>query len=94
LAARLEVGGDPGLVGDLREIVTRYPGRERLSELLMIALYRQGRQAEAISIFHTTRRWLSEELGSEPSHSLRSMHQSILRHEQLLIPLLAGGERA
>jgi DNA-binding SARP family transcriptional activator len=91
MTARLELGGDPGLVGDLTELVTRYPERERLSELLMLALYRQGRQTEALDTFHSTRRWLIDELGSEPSRSLRSMYQSILQQEPLLIPPAACG---
>jgi SARP family transcriptional regulator, regulator of embCAB operon len=81
--ARLEAGGDPGLIADLTEMVTRHPERERLSELLMLALYREGRQTEALGTFHTTRQWLISELGSEPTRSLRSMYQSILSHDAI-----------
>jgi SARP family transcriptional regulator, regulator of embCAB operon len=84
LDARLALGGDPGLIGDLREMVVRYPERERLSELLMVALYREGRQTEALNIFHQTRQWLIRELGSEPTHMLWSRYQAILGHEQML----------
>jgi DNA-binding SARP family transcriptional activator len=83
IEARLELGRDQGIVADLTELVMRYPEHERLSELLMLALYRCGRQTEALDVFHQTRQWLIRELGAEPSRALRSMYQSILVQELL-----------
>lgn len=85
IEAKMEIGVRPGLIGDLTEMITRYPERERLSELLMLALYREDRQKEALDIFHRTRQWLIDELGSEPNRSLRSMYQSILVQDPLLL---------
>ena len=61
----------PGLVAD-------YPLRERLAELLMLALYRCGRQAEALATFRDTRRRLVAELGIEPGPQLQQLHREIL----------------
>ncbi len=91
IAARLELGGDQALIADLTELFTRHPERERLSGLLMLALYRDGRQTEALGVFRKTRQWLVTELGAEPSHPLRALYQSILMHDQELSLMSRSG---
>jgi DNA-binding SARP family transcriptional activator len=78
MEARLELGGDRALIADLTELVTRHPEQERMSGLLMLALYHDGRQSEAVGVFHKMRQRLVTELGMEPSHLLRGLYQSIL----------------
>lgn len=63
----------------LEQFTARYPLRERFSEQLMVALYRSGRQADAIDVYHRTRQRLLSELGLEPNESIRSRFQEILR---------------
>ncbi|MYW92886.1 AfsR/SARP family transcriptional regulator [Amycolatopsis rubida] len=84
ISARLQVGEHHGLSHDLKQLVAENPARERLSEYLMISLYRDGRQGEAVSVFHSTRKWLSAELGLEPGPGLRRLYQSILMQDQVL----------
>ncbi|MFI6530915.1 BTAD domain-containing putative transcriptional regulator [Nonomuraea sp. NPDC050547] len=62
----------------LRETLARHPLRERLRELLMLALHRCGRQAEALQIFAEGRRILADELGTDPGEDLRRCHELIL----------------
>ena len=76
--------GDDTLVGELQGLVARHPHRERLQRELMLALYRTGRQAEALDAYHTARRTLIDELGIEPSPELQDLHRSILRQERTL----------
>jgi DNA-binding SARP family transcriptional activator len=78
VAARLAVGRHHDIVHELRQLVTENPGRERLSELLMLALYRAGQQSEALSVFHHTSRWLGSELGLSPGRAMRHLYQAIL----------------
>jgi DNA-binding SARP family transcriptional activator len=61
-----------------------YPWRERLAEMLMIALYRSGRQADALREYNVVRRRLVEELGMEPSTMLQDRMQAILKHDPSL----------
>jgi DNA-binding SARP family transcriptional activator/Tfp pilus assembly protein PilF len=74
----LALGRDLELVDELRRLVARHPWRERLRVLLMLALYRSGRQAEALAAFHDARRHLIDELGIEPGPQLRRVHEQIL----------------
>jgi DNA-binding SARP family transcriptional activator len=80
IEADLAVGRHSELVGELQELVAQHPLRERLRGQLMLALYRCGRQAEALELFRTTRRLLVEELGIEPSPSLQALERAILAH--------------
>ena len=64
--AELELGGRGELVGELEGLVADQPMRERLRGQLMLALYRAGRQAEALQAYHDARHELVEELGIEP----------------------------
>ena len=76
--ARLALGMHQSLVGDLRAHVDRHPLRERLWSQLMRALYRCGRQAEALRAFSELRRRLGEELGIEPSPALQRLEDEML----------------
>ncbi|WP_051116420.1 AfsR/SARP family transcriptional regulator [Amycolatopsis nigrescens] len=69
------------VVGDLAGSVAEHPFRERLCAQLMLALYRSGRQAEALDVFRVTRRRFDAELGIEPGGELRTLEQAILRGE-------------
>jgi DNA-binding SARP family transcriptional activator len=84
IAAELELGSAGELVGELEELVEQQPLRERLRAQLMLALYRSGRQAEALEAYQEARRVLIDELGLEPSEELRSLEQSILRQDASL----------
>ena len=82
----LSQGRHEELVGELEALVSRYPLRERLRGQLMLALYRTGRQAEALTAFRDARQALVDELGIEPSPALRRLHAAILRQEAGLAP--------
>jgi DNA-binding SARP family transcriptional activator/predicted ATPase len=84
LAAELALGGHAAAATELGELVVRYPFRERLHGLMMVALYRSGRQAEALQAFQAARRTLSEELGIDPSPWLRRLEADILRQAPAL----------
>lgn len=75
----LALGNDDDLIAELRGLIAEYPLRERLRGLLMQALYRAGRQAEALSVFRETHRFLLDELGVEPTAELRAVHQRLLQ---------------
>ena len=79
--AELAVGRHSDLVGELEGFADEHPLRERLRSQLMLALYRSGRQAEALQIYHDTRRVLVDELGIEPSPTLQQLHGAILRQD-------------
>ena len=74
-------GRDRELLADLTGLVKRFPLRERLRAQLMLALYRLGRQADALSEYRRARDVLDEELGVEPSAVLRDMHRRLLTGE-------------
>ena len=94
LRADLELGRHAELVGELESLVAEHPLRERLRELLMVALYRAGRQAEALETYSAARAALTEELGIEPSRELQELQQAILRHEPDARPAAGrGGHR-
>lgn len=79
--ADLALGRHEVLVPELRELVARHPVRERLRAQLMAALYRAGRQAEALDVYRDARRTLDEELGIEPGPALKQLEQAILRQD-------------
>ena len=81
IAADLALGRHHDVVGDLRELTTRFPLRERLWGFLMVALYRSDQQAEALRAYQTARRVLGEELGIEPNTALQRLEEQILLHE-------------
>jgi predicted ATPase/DNA-binding SARP family transcriptional activator len=81
LAAEIAEGRDADLVGELRALVAEHPLRERLRGHLMVALYRSGRQAEALEVMREGRRMLVDELGIEPGPELRRLESMILAHD-------------
>src|SRR5829696_509671 len=97
----LALGRHADLVGELEALVARQPLRERLRRQHMLALYRSGRQAEALAAYQDARRALVEELGLEPSKVLRELERRILQQDTTLdgaawsVPgaALAPGER-
>jgi tetratricopeptide (TPR) repeat protein len=79
--AELALGRHSELVSDLEALVRTHPLRERLRGQLMLALYRSGRQAEALEVYRLGRKALVDSLGIEPSPLLQQLHGSILRQE-------------
>ena len=69
------------MVGRIRRVLAEHPFRERLWGQLMLALYRSGRQAEALEAFGQARRLLAEELGVEPGPGLQRLQAAILAHD-------------
>jgi DNA-binding SARP family transcriptional activator len=82
--ADLALGRDSDVVAELEGLVAEHPLREGLRARLMLALYRCGRQADALAAYQATRRALIEELGIEPSPRLRELEQAILRQDPSL----------
>ncbi|MET7457847.1 BTAD domain-containing putative transcriptional regulator [Streptomyces sp. NPDC005574] len=80
----LEQGCHAEAVSELTALTAAHPLRERLRELLMLALYRSGRQAEALAVYADTRRLLADELGVDPRPGLRELQQRILRADPAL----------
>ena len=79
--ADLAAGLHAEVTGELERLVAEYPLRERLWRLLMLALYRGGRQADALAAYRRARAMLAEELGLEPGQELRQLERAVLRHE-------------
>jgi DNA-binding SARP family transcriptional activator len=84
IEAELEADRHAEVVGELESLADEHPLRERLRAQLMLALYRSGRQAEALQIYHDTRRVLVDELGIDPSPALQQLHGAILRQDAAL----------
>jgi DNA-binding SARP family transcriptional activator len=84
IAAEVELGRHGDAVVELEGLVLEHPLRERLREQLMTALYRSGRQAEALGVYQDARRALVDELGLEPGRALQQLHAAILRQERSL----------
>ena len=82
--AELVLGHAAELVPELERVVAQNPLRERPRGQLMLALYRSGRQAEALECYQAARRALVDELGVEPGTQLRALHQTILRQDPAL----------
>lgn len=80
----LEQGRHAEAVSELTALTAAHPLRERLRELLMLALYRSGRQAEALAVYTDTRRLLTDELGMDPRPELRELQQRILQADPAL----------
>jgi len=87
--AELAAGHDSQVVADLERLVAEHPLRERLRGQLMLALYRSGRQSEALELFRRTRAELVDALGVEPGPELQELHRAILAQS----PDLAAARR-
>ncbi len=81
VSADLESGRHVEVVGELESLTREFPLRERLWSLLMLALYRSGRQADALAAFQRARETLADELGVDPSPELQRLHERILRQD-------------
>ena len=82
--ADLALGREDELIGELEPLVERHPLRERLRGQLMLALYRAGRQAEALRVYQDARQHLAAELGLEPGEGLRRLERQILEQDPAL----------
>ncbi|MFJ1972103.1 AfsR/SARP family transcriptional regulator [Streptomyces sp. NPDC087903] len=89
LELRLGLGEAADLIADLRHLISQHPLRETLRGHLMLALYRSGRQAEALEEYGKVRELLAEELGIDPGRTLTRLYEGILREA----PELAAPER-
>ena len=87
--AQLQLGHHDEVVGELESLCAQHPLRERLWELRMLALYRGGRQAEALRVYRDAREQLIDELGLEPGPALRDLEARVLAQD----PTLAGVDR-
>jgi predicted ATPase/DNA-binding SARP family transcriptional activator len=88
--AQLAAGEHGRLVPDLERMAARHPLDEQVHGQLMLALYRNGRQADALAVYHRLRRTLDEELGIDPGQQLRDLESAILRQD----PALAAAAQA
>jgi YVTN family beta-propeller protein len=84
VACELQLGRDAAVVAELERLTAQHPMRERLRAWHMLALYRCGRQSDALAVYRRTRDLLVGELGIEPGPELRELHQQILRHDPVL----------
>ena len=92
--AELALGRHAALVGELEQLVTTHPLRERLRAQLMLALYRCGRQAEALEVYRAARLALADELGLDPSPELKELERRILRQDASLAITNSDGRPA
>ena len=84
-ATDIALGEHATAIAELRGLLAEHPFREGLSELLMLALYKSGRQAEALGVYDTVRQRLGAKLGINPGPSLQAMRQRVLRADRDLI---------
>lgn len=89
ITARLALGESAGLVPELRQLVLEHPFDESLHAALMTALYRAGRQTDALAAFRDLRTLLAAELGIEPGAGVRDLHDAMLRHDPALLTATA-----
>ncbi len=93
IEADLARGRHGDVVGELEALAAAHPLRERLYQQLMIALYRCGRQAEALAVYYSARKTLVEELGIEPGPDLKRVERAILQQDVSLdAPAIAAVE--
>jgi DNA-binding SARP family transcriptional activator len=90
LAAQLAVEPPSSVIAELESLTVAHPLRERLWELLMLALYLDGRQADALAAFDRVRAVLAEQVGVDPSAALTQLHTRILGHDASLTRAASG----
>ena len=90
IAVEMLLGREAQVLGELERLVRDYPYRERLRGQQMLALYRTGRQAEALAAYRAARSALVDELGIEPSVELRQLHEVILAQDGALLQTAPG----
>ena len=90
IEADLAVGRHADVVGECQHLMTEHPRRERLACHLMLALYRCGRQTEALEVYGGVRRGLVDDVGIEPGPELRRLQAAILRQDAALVPWVAA----
>jgi DNA-binding SARP family transcriptional activator len=90
LTAELELGHHTEATGELAMLAEEHPLREQFRELLMLALYRSGRQAEALEVFGSVQRHLADELGIDPGPRLQTLHRRILGGDPKLLGPTTG----
>ncbi|MFI2029705.1 AfsR/SARP family transcriptional regulator [Streptomyces buecherae] len=90
----LELGHHTETISELTALTAAHPLRERLRELLMLALYRSGRQAEALAVYADTRKLLADELGVDPRPELSELQQRILQADTNLNAMPTGTSSA
>ncbi len=81
---RLNLGEHHAVADELAEVVARHPLRERLRALQITALYRAGRQSDALAVYDQVRRQLADDLGVDPGPELAALHQAVLAHAPAL----------
>jgi ABC-type transport system substrate-binding protein/DNA-binding SARP family transcriptional activator/streptogramin lyase len=91
--ADIALGSHADVVSELGLLIAAHPLRERLYQLLMIALYRSGRQAEALAVYQSARSVLVQEIGIEPGPGLRQVERAILEQDASLEPSPAAARR-
>jgi len=84
IEAELALGHHDAILGEIEALAVRHPARERLRHLQMLALYRAGRQRDALRVYQEVRLELLEEFGLEPSESLRTLERMIIGHDPAL----------
>jgi len=94
IEADLALGRHAEVIPDLQALVREEPLRERLRGQLMLALYRSGRQAEALDVYRRGRHMLAEQLGLEPGEPLRRLERGILDHDPALGPVAPPRSRS
>jgi predicted ATPase/DNA-binding SARP family transcriptional activator len=91
VAADLELGHEADLIGELDALTRAHPLRERLRLQLMLALYRLGRQADALNVYRDTRELLVDQLGIEPGPELQQLERQILLQDDSLVAAPRAG---
>ncbi|HEX4724034.1 MAG TPA: BTAD domain-containing putative transcriptional regulator [Pseudonocardiaceae bacterium] len=94
LDAELRLGRYQDVIAELAELTAKHPLREQLWAHRMLALYRAGRQAEALACYQAVRVLLADELGIDPGHQLQRLHQAILTDGAGIRPLAEHGTAA
>jgi predicted ATPase/DNA-binding SARP family transcriptional activator len=89
LEDELAAGGGALHLAELQALVAEHPLRERLRRQLILALYRAGRQADALDVYQETRRILVDELGIDPSPELQDLYKRVLNQDEALTPEVA-----